>query len=186
MGRIRIGELLVQQGRIDCMQLESALAHQRRWGGRLGRAVVHLGFMEERALLDALGAQLGVPVVEIGDRFIPPHVLALVPERLVRARRALPLARLSEARRGPLAVALADPADLALLDEIAFATGMQVKASLVAEGDLDRAIARHYGGEAPPAPPKGFVAREDAIELPEDTSPLTVAKRPGGGGPAAH
>jgi type IV pilus assembly protein PilB len=181
MGRIPIGELLVQQGRLDRMQLESALAHQRRWGGRLGRAIVHLGFMDEKALLDALGAQLCVPTVEIGERFIPPHVLALLPEKLVRTRRVLPLARLSEARGGPLAVALADPADLAVLDEIAFVTGMQVKASLVAEPDLDRAIARHYGGGEPPRP-TGFADREDAIELPEDTSPLGGgASRPGGG-----
>jgi hypothetical protein len=58
---------------------------------------------------------------------------------------------------------------------------MQVKASLVAEPDLDRAIARHYGGGEPPRP-TGFADREDAIELPEDTSPLGGgASRPGGG-----
>ena len=57
--RVPIGELLMQQGRIDALQLRSALAHQRQWGGRLGRARVALGFVTEPVLLQAVAAQLG-------------------------------------------------------------------------------------------------------------------------------
>ncbi len=146
MARVRIGEILVQQGRIDALQLESALAHQRQWGGRIGRAIVSLGFMPEGELLEAVGRQLGVPFVEIGDRHVPQQVLSLVPDRLIRTRRALPLARLSEKRRGPLVVALCDPGDLQVIDELSFATGMEVKPVLAAEADMDRAIARLVDG----------------------------------------
>jgi type IV pilus assembly protein PilB len=176
MARVRIGEMLVQQGRIDGSQLESALAHQRKWGGRIGRAIVHLGFMREDMLLQAVGHQLGVPFVEIADRFVPRHVLALVPEKLIRGRRVLPLARLSETKRGPLVVALADPANLVALDEIAFATGMAVKPVLASEPDLEAAIARLLDG-ALAVPRNGFTDRTDAIDLPEDTNPLTVLRR---------
>ena len=179
MARVRIGEMLVQQGRIDGAQLESALAHQRRWGGRIGRAIVHLGFMREDALLQAVGQQLGVPFVEIGDRHVPRHVLALVPPKVIRGRRVLPIARLSETRRGPLVVALADPANLVALDEVAFATGMAVKPVLASEPDLDAAIARLLDG-ALAVPRNGFADRTDAIDLPEDTSPLTVLRREAG------
>jgi hypothetical protein len=169
MARARLGEMLVQDGRIDAIQLQSALAHQRRWGGRLGRAIVHLGFMNEPALLEVVGRQLGVPVVEIGDKVIPPEVLRLVPERLVRERRVLPLARASESRRGPLLVALAEPGNLGVVDEIAFATGMQIRPALASEADLDRAIRRHLDGVAVPAPAARFADRPDAIDLPDDT-----------------
>ncbi len=180
MARVRIGELLVRRGSIDSAQLQSALAHQRRWGGRLGRAIVQLGFMQERAMLETLSEQLAVPFVEIGDRPIPKPVLALVPQKLVRARKVLPLELAGSARRGPLVVALADPADLRVIDEIAFATGMIVRPVLASEWDLDRAIARHLDGvvirrEA------GFATREDAIELPEDTSPLSAQRGTGRG-----
>jgi hypothetical protein len=186
MARVRIGEMLVQQGRIDPYQLESALAHQRRWGGRIGRAIVHLGFMKERAVLEVVGSQLGVPFVVIGDRHVPAQVLALVPKKLVRGRKVLPLARLSDTRRGPLVVALADPADLHVLDEIAFATGMQVKPVLAAESDIEQAIARLLDGVVAPRV-TGFAGRRDAIDLPEDTSPLTVLRRePGTRGPTMH
>jgi type IV pilus assembly protein PilB len=175
MSRVRIGELLVQRGHIDGAQLQSALAHQRRWGGRLGRSIVHLGFMPERAVLENVGEQIGVPFVDVGDRAVPPEVLALLPERLMRARRVLPLERRSQHRRGPLVVALADPADLGVLDEIAFATGLEVAPVLASESDLERALARLLDGVVR-RNLHGFAAREDAIDLPEDTSPIPSSR----------
>jgi type IV pilus assembly protein PilB len=66
-------------------------------------------------------------------------------------------------------VALADPGDLGVLDEIAFATGLDVRPVLATEADLDQAIARCLGtGGAP--------RRREPLELPEDTSPLTAAR----------
>jgi hypothetical protein len=167
MSRLRIGEMLVQQGRIDSIQLQSALAHQARWGGPLGRSVVHLGFVDERAMLETVAQQVGVPFVEIGSRQIPPRVLALVPERVIRERKVLPL-ELLDARRGPVVVAFSDPSDLRIVDEVAFAAGSAIAPVLAGEADLERAIARtldgieHHGG---------FASRADAIELPEEKSP---------------
>lgn len=173
MARLRIGEMLVQRGCIDAVQLQSALARQQRWGGRLGRSIVQLGFMDERAMLRTVGDQIGVPFFEIGDRAIPQDVLALVPQRLVRERKALPIERLGNGKRGPLVVALADPSDLRTLDDLAFATGMVVRPVLAAEADLDRAIARLLDGVVAPRREPSFQTREDAIDLPEDTSPLS-------------
>lgn len=146
MNRVRIGELLVQRGHIDVVQLQSALAHQRRWGGPLGRSIVELGFMPERAMLERLGEHLGVPFVDLAEWTSAPEALALVPERLVRARRVLPLERRAEHRRGPLVVAVADPTDLHVLDEVAFATGLAVEPVLASEVELERAIARFLDG----------------------------------------
>jgi type IV pilus assembly protein PilB len=177
MPRLRLGEMLVQRGCIDAVQLQSALAHQQRWGGRIGRSIVQLGFLPERILLENVGEQIGVPFVEIGDRQVPRLVLALVPERLVRTRKVVPLELAGSGRRGPLVVALADPSNLAVLDEVAFATGMALRPVLAAEADLDRAIARLLDGVVAREP--GFHTREDAIELPEDSSPLRGLRGPG-------
>ncbi len=184
MARVRIGEMLVQKGNIDAVQLQSALAHQRRWGGRLGHAIVQLGFMKERTLLETVGEQLGVPYCEIGDRPVPRRIISLVPEKVVRGRKVLPLELLGTGKRGPLVVALADPSDLGVIDEVAFATGMTVKPVLAAEFDLDRAIARHLDGVVL-RNDAGFATRADAIELPEDTNPLSVERDPEGG-PGRH
>jgi type IV pilus assembly protein PilB len=176
MARIRIGELLVSSGDIDAMQLESALAHQRQWGGRIGQAIVRLGFLSEERLLAAVGSQLGAPFVVIGQRAIHPSVVGLLPAKLIRSRRAIPIEKLSETRRGPLVVAFADPADLAAVDEIAFVTGFSVKAVLAADWDIEQAIARHLGVGIERT---RSVDRPRAVDLPEDTSPLAGAAKKG-------
>jgi type IV pilus assembly protein PilB len=176
MARIRIGELLVSGGHIDTMQLDSALAHQRQWGGRIGQAIVQLGFLSEERMLQMVGSQLGAPFMVIGERVVPPAVVALIPKKLIRARRAFPLEKLAEHRRGPLVVAFADPADLIAMDEISFVTGLEVRPVLAAEWDMEQLITRHLGDG------QGVVAtagngRPRSIDLPEDTSPLSEAKK---------
>lgn len=174
MARTRIGELLVSGGQIDAMQLESALAHQRQWGGRIGQALVRLGFLTEERLLEAVGSQIGVSFLVIGQRTIPPAVIALLPAKVIRSKRAIPIEKLSEHRRGPLVVAFADPADLGAIDEIAFATGLAVKAVLAAEWDIDQAISRHLGVGIERT---RTAERPRSVDLPEDTSPLSGSKK---------
>jgi type IV pilus assembly protein PilB len=140
-----IGQLLVEAGHIDVWQLQSALAHQRFWGGRIGDALVRLGFIAEPVLLTELGRQLDVPYIEVGDRQIDPAVLRLVPEKLIRARKLLPIAYAPQPRRGLLVIATARPQDLATIDEVAFASGKIVKPALASDSDVEQAIERHLG-----------------------------------------
>ena len=131
--------------------------------------------MREEDVLSAVGNQLGVSYVTLWDKVIPRDVIALVPEKVIRGRKVLPIARLREHRRGPLVVALANPADLTVIDELAFATGLEIRPILASEEELDQAIENHLGARV----------REGSlplsIDLPEDTSPLTAQRRPGGG-----
>jgi type IV pilus assembly protein PilB len=165
MSRVRIGEMLVQQGRLHPSQLQVALAHQRQWGGRLGGAIVHLGFLGAPVLLEALGQQMGMPFVEIGDRIIPPKVLGLVPRKVAQARRVLPLELIPDGRRWVVVVAVGDPVDLSVMDELEFVTGLKVRPVLAAEEDLDRALERYLGIPQRPRATGGFAARTDAIDL---------------------
>ena len=172
--RKRIGQLLVDVGALDTFQLESALAHQRRWGGRLGRAIVHLGFLREDEVLSAVGDQLGFSYMPLWDKVVPRDVLSLVPEKVIRARRVLPVARLRENRRGPLVVACADPTDLTVMDELSFATGLEIRPVLASEEELDQAIELHL---SPGGAREGGLPR--SIDLPEATSPLREVRSAG-------
>ena len=158
--RVLIGQQLVQEGHIDIWQLQSALAHQRFWGGRIGDALVKLGFVSEPLLLTELARQLGVPYIEIGEREIDAAVVRLVPEKLIRARKVFPIAYAAKPRRGMLVVATARPQDLAVLDEVAFASGKIVKPALASDRDVEAAIERHLGkpGARPWAPAPGASA----------------------------
>jgi len=166
MARVLLGRILVDEGRISELQLRTAITHQSRWGGRIGEALVHMGFVSEQVMLHALSRQLGVPLVEIGPRQIPPAVWRLVPERLIRERRIFPIS-LVTTRRGPLVVALSDPANLAILDEVAFATNMTVRPALAGAADIAQAIARHLDGVRPEGPPQ-------AVDVPPDPGPMRL------------
>ncbi len=164
-----LGQLLLQKGLVDEMQLRSALAHQGRWGGRLGKAMVRLGFADEAGVLRAVGEQLGIPFIEIGSRTVPSEVVKLLPEKVMRACHAFPLESDSH---GFLVVALSDAGNLASVDDISFAAGVPVKPVLATEADVDRAIDRHLGASEPEA--------AAPIELPDEQAdePMELVERP--------
>jgi len=190
--RLPIGQQLVQEGHLDHWQLLSALSHQRQWGGRLGQSLVRLGFVTERVVLAAIGRQLGVAPVELGTRTVAPEILRLVPARLVRARKVLPLALDVNGRRETLIVATAEPQNLAVLDEVAFAAQRAVRPVLAGDLDLEQAIERHLGREAgpapalraPPPPAPAPRASPPALRPPASPRPVAVLARLGGHGPA--
>jgi hypothetical protein len=155
--RLNIGELLLACSIIDRAQLKVAVAYQGRWGGRLGQAMVALGFVTEQQLMTALSHQLGVPYLELGERLFPRMIVGHLPQKLMRERRVMAVALLSEHTRGPLVVAMVNPQDLQLVDELAFATGKAIAPVLVTERDLDAALRRHgvVRPNAPDAEPPG-------------------------------
>ena len=71
---MKLGEVLVHAGLIDEFQLQSALGHQRQWGGRLGKILIDNGFIEEGKLVKALARQLRLPTVEPDQKEIHPRV----------------------------------------------------------------------------------------------------------------
>jgi len=143
----RLGELLHEAGLIDEPQLQAALGHQRRWGGRLGRALVDLRMVEERELVQVLARSLGHEVARL-DAVDPASEAAcrLVPVGQAQRCNVLPLSLDTTS----LTVAMSDPTDLALIDELRFRTGRRIKVLIAGDRELAAAIRRRYGlgGEA--------------------------------------
>ena len=186
----RLGEILLAERAIDALQLNAALGHQRRWGGKLGKILVTLGFTSERAVVRALSRQLGVPMVDLSSQAVSPAVLSKVPVEICRRHRLLPLA-IRRDERGPfLHVAMADPSNLEAIDDLGFLTGLRVEAAVAPEGEIDRAIARHYRAEGEASFSEPFEVRGEGSEGAEvlrfgDPFGEPGAARTTGGGPAA-
>jgi type IV pilus assembly protein PilB len=142
MKRVPIGQILVEGGSIDGRQLRAGLDWQRRRGGRIGSALVHLGMTDEGAVVRALGVQLGIPVIDLASHTVDRDMLRLVPARIIEERRVMPVRLLSEMRRGPLLVATSDPLDMSALDEVAFAADKMVRPALASRAQIDVAISR--------------------------------------------
>ena len=139
----RLGELLIAQGWVQQEDLQAALEEQRSRGGRIGSLLVEKGILGEQTLLDALSKQLGVDIVEVGDRTADPDALAAVSYAVAKRYRALPFKK--EPR--VLHVAMPEPQDAEAVQALQFATGMRIEAFLCSAREIDIAIEQHYGME---------------------------------------
>jgi hypothetical protein len=141
MARKRLGEILLAAGVIDEARLRAALAEQRRWGGPLGRILIDMHAVTEDAMVQALSHQLNFPTVNLDERPITTDVLDLVPAELAEQHSVVPFMVQGKF----LDVAMADPTNLGIIDELRIRTRLNVRPHLVGPKMLERALARHYG-----------------------------------------
>jgi hypothetical protein len=167
--RKRLGQILIEVGVIDDLQLRSALAEAARWGKRVGEVLVARGHCTDAQILEALATQLRVGIAPLAEiSAIPPRILRLLPPAFARDKQVLPLDL--DGRSGTLKVAVADPAAYELLDELRFRTGHDVQALAATPGDLADAIEHFYFG----APRRARVVSTvgPSITVPPASSPL--------------
>ncbi|NOK34260.1 general secretion pathway protein GspE [Corallococcus exercitus] len=170
----RLGDILLARGVVDALQLQSALAYQRKWGVALGQVVVDQRFCTAEAVLSALAAQSGVEAVDLDAQPLDASLARLIPCKLAEAHRVVPLRLEGQGVREVLVVALAAPASLATLDVVKSVSGKaRVVPRLATDAALGRAIGRLYRGE--PATPQRRPGME-GFSLPEwdESLPLVV------------
>jgi MSHA biogenesis protein MshE len=130
--KIRIGDLLVQNGVITEEQLKVALREQKSTGRKLGRTLVELGYVEEDTLLNILSRQLNVPFVQLRHYQFKNELVKKLPEAMARRFRAIVLAE----QNGELLVGMADPLDLVAYDELVRVLKQPVKQAVIRESEL--------------------------------------------------
>ena len=88
--KLRIGELLIQQGLISPDQLGIALAEQKQGNVPIGRLLVRLGFITEAAIRDIMARTVGQESIDLASVVADPEALKLVPQEYARRHRLLP------------------------------------------------------------------------------------------------
>lgn len=149
MARIRLGDLLVKAGLIDELQLQSALAHQRQWGGKLGDILVNNGFLDEMMLWRGLSKQLGVPLVSLPEQKIAPGMEKQIALDVCQKHSIFPMSRDDKG----MTVATSDPGNVGGIDEIAFRLGVRLRVVLAPDREVEWALRRYYNGDMAPCPP---------------------------------
>jgi type IV pilus assembly protein PilB len=116
----RLGDILVAAGAISEEQLAQALAFQRGTSMKLGEILVEYKCITEQALVEALARRYNHPSIERFDiNEVDPAIRGLIPERIVRDHLVFPFAR----EGSVLKVAMVDPTNLYLLDDLRMITG---------------------------------------------------------------
>ncbi|MBN1771000.1 MAG: hypothetical protein JXB32_07065 [Deltaproteobacteria bacterium] len=190
--RLRIGELLIEAGVLNHVQLRQALDLQKQQPRPLGQILVENRFVTEAQLIQALSRQLSIPWVSLWHVDVAPELLAIVTREEADQHHILPIyARTVRGERPALFVAMDDPTNQQALEFVREVAGMDVRPMIAAPTDLRQAIKALYSGEeeeeeaeepmpppimprrsAPPPPPR--ISRsapppptDEAVELTE-------------------
>ncbi|MEK6727643.1 MAG: ATPase, T2SS/T4P/T4SS family [Candidatus Omnitrophota bacterium] len=145
---LRLGELLLREGLINANQLEKAISTQREEGGWLGEIIVRLGMVKEDQLVAVLGKQLNIPYFSLGTGMLKPAadqgLEHLIPQDFAMKNSVLPLSRTLKS----LTVAMSDPLDLILIDNLRRLTGCEINPVIAIRSDISKAIEEFYGKSA--------------------------------------
>ena len=117
--RRRLGDLLIEAGLLSEQQLKIALNEQRKWGGRLGRTVVEMGFVTETAIGQVLAKQLSLPSFDLDTQTVNPQAATWMRLDLCERYGVFPLG--INHRDRTISVATSDPTNLEHLSAIEFA-----------------------------------------------------------------
>jgi general secretion pathway protein E len=139
--RKRLGEILIERGKLDPANLDRALRLQSETGERLGSLLVTLGLCAQRDVAEALASQLALPLVDANGYPEFPILEERVSARFLREARALPV-REDEAELG---LAMADPTDAYTIGAFEMVTGRTVRPMVAIPTDLEAALERLYG-----------------------------------------
>lgn len=182
-----LGRILLQQKLVSPAELEQLLEKQRRSPGmRLASAAAVSGKLSDLDVLRALSDQLGVPAIDLSQVVIPLANLKLVPHDVARQSSILPFS----VREDEMWLAMADPHDRRIIDEIEFVTGKVVSPYVALHEHLGRVIDEAYAGlergdayYVGPNAPEEYLAQLGIARGPEGTRGRgTDAPRSGGAG----
>src|SRR5262249_55614321 len=140
-GYMRLGEILIERGKVDPEDLDRALEIQLERGDKVGKILTDMGLIAQRDVLAALSDQLGVPLVSIDGP--PPSAPELdgLSHRFLGQCRAFPIALAEQV----LTIAMADPMDFETIAAVRAFSGFDVRTVLAPEQEILDAIDRHYG-----------------------------------------
>jgi len=145
--KLRLGELLVQQGLLSADQLGIALAEQKQNNIPLGRLLVRLGFLTEAAIRDVMARTVGQEAIDLAQVVADFEALKLVPQDFARRHRMLPIAYDVEQRL--LSVATPEIFNVVAFDQLRAMLGpnVEIKTHLAGEAQLEDYIDQFYGHE---------------------------------------
>jgi type IV pilus assembly protein PilB len=141
MATRRLGQILVDLGYLTEDQLWDVLEQQKQSPGEvIGRVAVRLGLVTDSQVSEALAEQWGMQVVNLPETTIPPKVLEQVPVTMASLYKIMPISL----KDNVLTVAMADPQNVAALDDLRNFLGLDVRGAISNEAHILEAIERYY------------------------------------------
>ena len=146
MGRYkRLGDILISEGIIAEEQLKEAIGFQEKEGGKLGEVLIKLGYVTEEQIVIALSKQLSIPYISLSSGKLRPasdqNLEEIIPYDFAIRNLVMPLSR----SLNSLTVAMFNPLDLILVDNLKKLTACEINPIISTKTDILKAIEKFYG-----------------------------------------
>ncbi|MCA9254853.1 MAG: hypothetical protein KDA33_04415, partial [Phycisphaerales bacterium] len=139
--KLQVGQILVAKGLITEAQIEQAIAEQAARGHKqlLGEVLIDLGFVTADGVMEALAEAYGVPYAKLTPRLVDPHIMDTLPRDYREKHSVIPLFKV----RNTLTVAMCEPSNVFLIEEIARMTECTVQVVAVTAADIQMIIGQY-------------------------------------------
>lgn len=142
---VTLSDILVSKGIMTKDQVKECEAERQKSDTPIGQIILKKGFATNESIANALESHYSVPYVDIENYVIDPEVVKLVPERLARKFKFLPLFKIIN----NMSIAIADPRNLFGIDEIRDKTGCDIEVMVSTEEQILQSLDKYYGSTAP-------------------------------------
>lgn len=136
----RLKEILIRDKLISPGDFERALQEQKRTGGELHNILIQLKLMDEDTLTHVLSKELGFPPISISRLKIDLNVVKIIPKDIARKYQIVPISLLGDR----LTLAMADPLNIFLIDNIKALTGYTIAPIISRAKDIEKTIDKYY------------------------------------------
>jgi type IV pilus assembly protein PilB len=134
-------DLLVQKALINQEQLDKACQEAQICGVSIEKALDKLGFISEIVIAQVFAETMGVPFIDLSDYLIDPEVIQMVPEKIARKYKIIPLFKIEDS----LTIAMSEPSNIVAIDEIREKSKVEAIDSVFSTEDMIlKAIDQYY------------------------------------------
>lgn len=140
----KIGHILIDLGHITQEQLKDALEEQKMTQEKLGKVLIRKGWITEEEFNKALGTQIGFKIFDLANHIIAPEAISLIPRDVALKYKVIPVLK----ENNVLSVAMEDPNNILITDELQRITGHNIEAVFSNEFSIRKAQDQYYGGGA--------------------------------------
>jgi type IV pilus assembly protein PilB len=139
----RLGDILIEAGKINNYQLNQALKSQKLLGKKLGEVLTELNILTEEEILDAIEMQTGIKKINLNEIVFDRRVIKLVSQNLCEKYELVPFG----IEGNKLKVALSDPLNIYAVDDLSISTGFEVESYISNKADIKKFIQLYYSSE---------------------------------------
>ncbi len=139
-----LGQILKEMELVSEFDIQEALQVQKEKGGAIGRILVEKGLISEKDLTSAIGRQAGMDSVDLETATITSELIDMVPVNIAETYQVVPV----EFDGSTLTLALSDPQNISVLDDLKFMLNLEVKGALADRDQLEKTLEAHYAGKS--------------------------------------